>query len=326
MKIVVPVKTLYVLEVTELLEFIINHEIITVNKDGRNFVERFQFDRAVLIVVRVALKEFTKALYVEFAETIDKNDMTEQFSFGHVERTRKVLYALGSIERSIDNDILVITQGVRGHASKVVFVRHKQQVIGRFTHCNGCVINVACIDCLYANLTTGQVTRKHVLHDKEFVILHSGVKLFRNFCNEVIHAVFGEERKAQILFFGRSLVELLEVHDMERGLHVRDFTLEEFVFRDCRVILEWTRHSHEHFFNRFAKIEETFFKHRPRVRVGLRRDNDFTDTVHERGQKLILERGHVHNDCTDFTDAVCIRGHNRDIVTVIDRRGIADCI
>ena len=113
---------------------------------------------------------------------------------------------------------------------------------------------------------------------------------------------------------------------MERGLYVRDFTLKEFLFRDCRVILERSRHSYENFFNRFAKVKEAFLEHCPRVRVGLRSDNDFTDTVHERGQELILKRGHVHDDCADFTDAVCVRGHNRDIVTVIYRRRISDCI
>ena len=113
---------------------------------------------------------------------------------------------------------------------------------------------------------------------------------------------------------------------MECGLYVRDFTLKEFFFRNRRIILERFSHSYEHFFNRFAKVEETFLKHRPRVRVGLRRDNDFTDTVHERGQELILERRHVHDNCADFTDAVCVRGHNRDIVAVVDRRRISDCV
>ena len=265
----IPVKTLYVLKVAELLKFIVNHEIVTVNKDRRNFVESFQLFGGVRIIVCVTLEEFTKALYVQLAETIDKNGMAEKFGFAHVECTGEVLNALGCIKSSIDNDILIITQSMRSHARKVVFVRHKQQVVGRFTHCDGCIINIACVDCLDANLTAGEVTRQHILHDLKFVVFHGGVQLFRNLRNEIIHAVFGQERKAQILFFCRSLVELLEVHDMERGLHVRDFTLKEFFFRNRRVILERSRHSYEHFFNRFAKVKEAFLKHCPRVRVGL---------------------------------------------------------
>ena len=113
---------------------------------------------------------------------------------------------------------------------------------------------------------------------------------------------------------------------MKCGLHVRDFTLKEFFFRNRRVILERSRHGHKHFFNRFAKVKESFLEHRPRVGIRLRSNNDFTDTVYERGQELILERGHVHDNCANFTNAVCIRGHNRNIVTVVDRRRIADCV
>ena len=255
--------------------------------------------------------------------------MTHKVSLIHIERSSQSVHVNDRLCLCAHDEVLVIVLGVLEHTSGVVLRGREHHQVGRFLNGGGHSVGVRSGESVngYGMETTSQnLLCQQILHGDELIVVGGGIHLVNDTGDELRDAVSGQERLSQLLLLNSCLVELLIVHNMERRAHIGNLPLVNFLLGNSRVILERLGDVYENLFDSLAVFQHTLFEHLPRVGVHLAGENHTTNAIHQSGQELILELGHIHNDSANLTNVVRVIGSDRYIVLIIDGGAITNSV